>query len=371
MEEKKTTCAGCGDVGKKPEPEPDYERLGLDYLIKLSYSLVDRSESLDYARKRDLLFSLYSFRCLFDVEPIRQIEPHLIKYGCSFLSRDEKVKRFEHVYELKKDGETVYKFDAGSPAWADAVRSGDVEGANAVLPEKLTLFELAYACVTLDAATAELKATWFVYFPYVFLIGAPVEYDVYDDLKRVLHTAEVFSATLRGRYSDNICCSPDELNGEDPFVADWYRPYVEWKCEKNSKGVSRETAKFQRALALGDYRYALRGTDKLLDSFPDDEEILLLNISARSSLAPSVDFETRVRLLSDNFKIINSAFERPVKKHAYFLYYRGLTRLGMNEPDHAEADFNAALEIEPNFEPAMMMLKGIRAAREKAEQSEK
>lgn len=363
MTEEKHGCCGCGNDNPRPEPEPDYEKIGLDYLIKLSYALTDRSETLDYAHKRNLLFSLYSFRCLFDTEPLHALDPILLKYGCSFVTENANAEKFEHVYKISDNGKTRYKFDAGSPLWREAVKRGVIKGDNAVVPDKFTLFELAYACVTLDTVTVELKAMWFVYFPYVFLIGAPVEYDVYDSLKEILHTPEVFSAVLRGRYSDNICCAPNELSGEDPFVADWYRPYVEWKCEKNEKGVSRETAKFQRALALGDYRYALRGTEKLLDSFPDDEEILLLNISARSSLAPSADFETRVKLLSDNFKIINAAFERPLKKYAYFLYYRGLTRLGMNEPEHAEADFNAALEIDPSFEPAMMMLKGIENAK--------
>ena len=366
-EDKHACCGSCGGQQQKPQPEPDYEKIGLDYLIKLSYSLTDRSEILDYAHKRNLLFSLYSFRCLFDTEPLYSVNPTLLKYGCSFVTESENAKKREHVYEIRDGEKTKYKFDAGSPLWRDAVKRGLIAGENATVPDKLTLFELAYACVTLDTVTVELKAMWFIYFPYVFLIGAPVEYDVYDSLKEVLHTPEVFSAVLRGRYSDNICCAVGELGGEDPFVADWYRPYVEWKCEKNEKGVSRETAKFQRALALGDYRYALRGTEKLLDTFPDDEEILLLNISARSSLAPSADFETRVKLLSDNFKIINAAFERPLKKYAYFLYYRGLTRLGMNEPDHAEADFNAALEIDPSFEPAAMMLKGIENAKKESQ----
>ena len=113
----------------------------------------------------------------------------------------------------------------------------------------------------------------------------------------------------------------------------------------------------------------MAGTEKLLDSFPDDEEILLLNISARISLAPSADFETRVKLLSDNFRIINDAFKIPLKKYNYFLYYRGLTRLGMNDPEAAEADFKACLELDPKFEPALLMLKGMENAENKSQES--
>ena len=148
-------------------------KIGLDYLTKLSYSLTDRSEILDYAHKRNLLFSLYSFRCLFDTEPLYSVDPTLLKYGCSFVTESENAKKREHVYEIRDGEKTKYKFDAGSPLWRDAVKRGLIAGENATVPDKLTLFELAYACVTLDTATVELKAMWFIYFPYVFLIGAP------------------------------------------------------------------------------------------------------------------------------------------------------------------------------------------------------
>ena len=375
MSEEIKTCNGecgscqsasdCADHKKEQSSAVDDELKALDYLTKLSYACVDRS-SLNYEQKRNLLFSLYSFRCLFDASPLYSLSSALVKYGCSFFTANEKIKDEEHVYEVKNsDGKSVYKFDAGSTVWAKAVREGKIKKTNATVPEKLTIYEMAYATVTLSSATAELKSLWLVYFPYAFLIGAPVEYDIYDRLKEILHTAEVFACANEGRYADDICCTTAELSSDHPFIADWYRPFVEWKCEKNDKGVSRETAKYQKALATGDYAYALKGTEKLLNSFPDDEEILLLNISARISLAPSVSFERRVKLLSDNFNIINDAFKTPLKKYHYFLYYRGLTRLGMNMPDHAETDFKACLEIDPSFEPALLMLKGIENAKNK------
>lgn len=363
-------CAGCGQNSTCEEAKKDQENAvenefkGLDYMIKLSYACVDRCEEMDYGKKRNLLFSLYSFRCLFDNAPLYSLSKVLVKYGCSFFTADEKYAKREHVYAVTDStGKVAYKFDAGSPVWAEAVKAKKITGENATLPQKFTLFETAYLLADMSTATAELKALWLVYFPYVFLIGAPVEYDLYDALKEKLHTTEVFSCANEGRYADNICCTTAELNGEHPLIADWYRPFVEWKCEKNEKGISHETAKYQKALALGDYAYALSGTEKLLDSFPDDEEILLLNISARMSLAPSVGLEERVKLLSDNFRIITDAFKTPLKKYHYFLYYRGLTQLGMNMPDHAEADFKACLEIDERFEPALMMLKGIENAK--------
>ncbi len=364
-------CGECGSKDTCTQPQNNAaevnEFASLDYAIKLSYAIVDRSE-LKNEEKRNILFSLYSFRCLFDNAPLYSLSNALVKYGCSFFTADAKIKNQPHTYEVKDSkGQVAYKFDAGSPVWKKAVKEGKIKGLNATVPEKLTLFEMAYKVCALPNATAELKGLWLVFFPYVFLIGAPVEYDIYDSLKELVHTAEVFAVTNENRYADNICCTTAELNGEHPLIADWYRPFVEWKCEKNDKGISRETAKYQRALALGDYAYALWGTEKLLNSFPDDEEILLLNVSARISLAPTVGLEERVKLLSDNFNIINDAFKTPLKKYHFFLYYRGLTRLGMNMPDHAETDFKACLEIEPNFEPALLMLKGIEKAKETEE----
>ena len=113
---------------------------------------------------------------------------------------------------------------------------------------------------------------------------------------------------------------------------------------------------------LGEYEYVMHGTEKLLDSFPDDEEITLLNITARSSLVAMAGLEKRVKLLSDNFRIINEAMKTAPKKYNYLLYYRGLTRLGMNDPEGAKEDFEASLKLDPRFEPSMLILKGMENA---------
>lgn len=341
------------------------EMKGLDFLTKLVYSCVDRAEELSYAQKRNLLFGMYSFRALFDGEELKRVSKVLVKYGCSFVTIDESASEEEGVYRVEaKSGSYGYKFDAGSPLWLKKVKAGEIIGDNAVIPEKPTLYELALESVKLSSATAELKAMWLVYFPYVFMLGAPVEYDLYDELKSLVHTPEVFSTANAGKYADNICCTREELSGEHPFIYDWYAPFVEWKSVRNDKGISREAAKYQRALALGEFEYAMHGTEKLLDSFPDDEELLLLNISARISLIPTVDFERRVKLLGDNFRIITDAMKLPLKKHVYFVYYRGLTRLGMNDEVGAKDDFSACLNIDSKFEPALLMLKGMDKADE-------
>lgn len=353
------TTAGAEENADKAADNADNDTAGLDYLTRLSYACTDRSD-LTFTEKRDLLFSVYSFRCLFDGRELHRLSAVLVKYGCSFFTESAGAKKYEHVYEVEAGGKKGYKFDAGSPFFAHAVKAGKITGEKSTVPEKLTLYEMAYRLVTLSSATAELKAMWLVYFPYVFMIGAPIEYDICDRLKEVVMTPEVFSAANEGRYADNICCTTAELNSEHPMIADWYRPFIEWKSERNDKGVSRETAKYQRALARQEFPYVVAGTEKLLDSFPDDEEILLLNISARMSMAPSVGLQDRVKLLSQTYAMICDALAGPVKKYNYFMYYRGLARLGMQDPEGAEEDFRACLERDPKFEPALLVLKGMR-----------
>ena len=345
--------------------ETEQELKGLNFLTKLCYSCIDRSD-IAYQEKRNLLFAVYSFRCLFDNTELHRVSKVLYKYGCSFVTRDSGAKEYEHTYEVEdNNGKKATKFDAGSPLWQARVKAGLIKGDNAILPQKPTLYEMVLSILRLNTATAELKALWLVYFPYVFMIGAPIEYDLYDELKAVVSTAEVFSVANESHYADNVCCSIEELSGEHPYIADWYRPFVEWKCEKNEKGISHETAKYQKALALGNYAYALWGTEKLLNTFPDDEEILLLNISARISLAPTVSEERRRKLLADNFTVITEAFKLAPKKYVYFLYYLGLTRLGMGDTVHAEDNFKACLEIDAKFEPALLMLRGMEVTRNK------
>ena len=335
----------------------------LDFFTKLNYAVIDRSE-LSYDEKRNLLFGMYSFRCLLDTNELHRASKILVKYGCSFLSKDKSVKDYPHTYEVKdENGNVAIKYDAGSPYWQSRVKNKLLTGENAILPQKPTLYELALSIITLQSATDELKALWLVYFPYVFMLGAPIEYDIYDKIKEEIMTPQIFETALNGRYADDICSSLLELSNEHPLLSDWYKSYVEYKSEKNEKGISRETAKYQKALALGEYEYVLHGTEKLLSTFSDDEEILLLNIAARSALVPTKTGKEKEMLLADNFTIITESFKLTPKKYIYFLYYLGITRLGQNDIVHAEDNFRACLEIDNKFEPALLMLKGIENAK--------
>lgn len=335
---------------------------GLDALTVMTYNRIDKSD-LTFSEKRDALYSMYCFRCVFDDSELKRASAILTKYGVSFVVAD-KVPQ-QGVIEIKDGERTAYKFDAGSPAFAAAVRSGAITGEKAVMPQKLTLFELPLKIISLPDADDDLKALWYIYFPYVILMGAPVEHDIYDKLKQKLCNPGVFGRVMESRYSENMFVTREEMSGEHPLICDWYGEFIDWKNKKTEKGVSRAVAFIQKKLALGDYDYVMRASERMLDCFPDDEELLLLNIAGRMSKCASADFETRVRLLSENFSIINDVITtgKP-EKYNYFLYYRGLTRLGMHDIENARADFNACLETSPGFEPALMILKGLDNAEE-------
>lgn len=335
---------------------------GLDNLTLMSYNRVDKSD-LPYSKKRDIIYSTYRFRCVFDDAELKRVSGTMCRYGLSFVFPEK--PEGEGVIEVTNNDRTAYKVDVYTPAYAAMVKSGKITGENAVLPDKLSLFELPYEIVSLPGADDELKAMWYIYFPYVLLMGAPIEYDLYEKLKETVCNPGVFHRVMESRYSENMFVTREEMSGEHPLVADWYGAFIDWKNEKTEKGVSRAVAFIQKKLALGDYGYVMRESERMLDCFPDDEELLLLNIAGRMSACASVDFETRVKMLAENFRLINDAVTSGnLKKYNYFLYYRGLTRLGMKDMDNAKTDFESCLQIDPSFEPAMMMLKGIKNAGE-------
>ena len=77
-EKEKDACAENLDSAENKEEETSEDTKGLDYLIKLSYSCTDRSD-LSYREKRNLLFSLYSYRCLFDLKELKRLSKTLVK----------------------------------------------------------------------------------------------------------------------------------------------------------------------------------------------------------------------------------------------------------------------------------------------------
>ena len=288
-------------------------RIGMDYAVKLSYTAVDKS---DLVNKRDVLYSLLCFGCMFDDSFATDPDPILRKYDC-----------------------------LRAPA-----------------PQKLDLYELAYLLVTLPAPAErqkELRTAWYMAFAYVLVSEAPHSEILYEKLRNILHTQEVFASVLQSRYSVYIPPTENETaaQGAPRLLTEWYAPYQAYCAERDENGVTRETGECKRLLALGRFADVCLRAERLMAAFPDDCQIALTDIAARVSLSGATDEKSRTALLKDTLSLIDDYL--PVAEGQYFRYYRGLTLLGLMDTVGARAEFEECLRADPKFELAALMLKGM------------
>lgn len=333
---------------------------GLSNLIRKSYFAVDQS-NLSVNEKRNLLFSLYSFRCLFDNKELYRLSRILVDYGCSFICSDT-YKNEKGVYEITDSkGKKHYKFDAGSPVFIKLLKEKKLKKF-ASIPQKYTLFEMVYTCITLNSATNALKALWYAYFPYVFLV-APTEHDLYDQIKEILCTNKVFALVLNTEEGDNIYVDEEDIREDNPMLKDWYSPFIAYRREKPD-GTARYNERLLTIMKTGDFRKVMELSDLFLAAYPDDEDLLINNVTARLALCASADGKEREDLLKLNLSVISDALASTVNNQASFLYFSGMTKLGLGDVDGAERDFEATLKADPSYDNALKMLTGMRNASE-------
>lgn len=355
------------------------ENLGIDFAFKLSLTYIDKS-NLTFEEKRKLIFSVYSFRCLFDNGEMTYINPILKKYYCTFADKLEnhplyssRKEEFEQIKRDKtfeipygglyvKDGESsnyCLRFDCGSEVWQYYTQSNKLTGVAATLIKKYSLYEMVNLIVSLSNADNELKAIWYIMFTYIIMIEAPHEVDFYYEIREKIFNEAIFNAVLDSKYSLNFPDTVKEMWAKDfsNTLIDFLLPYIEWKNEVTDKGITREVARFQKWLALGRFSDTLLGSEKLLDSFPDDENLSLVNIAARISLDITSLPEEKEALLKETISILEELLEKPSDKKVFFLYYYGLALIGLKLIDAAIDKFDEVLEINPNFEPALLMKK--------------
>ena len=79
--------------------------------------------------------------------------------------------------------------------------------------------------------------------------------------------------------------------------------------------------------------------------------------------------KSNLELLKLNLSVINDALASSVNNQAPFLYFSGMTKLGLMDVDGAEKDFEATLKADPSYDNALKMLMGIRNASELADKN--
>ena len=330
--------------------------------IKANYNAIDKS-SLSWDEKRNILYSLYSFRCLFDNKELYRLSKTLLKYGVSFVTGNGDKNR-EGVYEItdKKSGKTIFKYDVYSPCFIRDLKSGKIKSS---LPQKLTLYEMALACVQI--APYSLKALWFAFFPYVLTINAPVEHDILDMLKTQLCCDKVFASLLKTDEGDTIYVDIEDVPDDIPMLKDWYRPYINWRREKPN-GTARYNERILEHIKNAKFDVACYLCDAYLSAYPDDEDLVINTITARSALCASLSGKEREDLLKKNRELIDDAIASTIDKKAELLYFLGMNKLGFMDIEGASKAFAESLTINPSFTKSAVMLEGIKKAGEMSKQ---
>jgi len=298
--------------------ETETRKIGVHGAVELSFKLVEKNATLSEIKKRQLVYSLYCFRCLFDDELIKN-PPAVLK-----------------AFNL-------------------------VKGVN--MPLKLDLYNLVYAVVSLKGASDILKAHWYASFAYCLLLEPPHESDVYVKVQKILTTDKVFKAVLYSDFSLYIRDSVEELEARDDMphiLINWYTPYIEYKHYRDSDDKTREEIKFLEWLKQGKFKQVYLGTEKLLDSLIDDDGILICNIASRVSLDGVLEEADRMALLNQTLALIESALERGSPKGMFLHYYAAIIHIAFKNNEAAKANLAACLELNPNFVLAQNMMKLIK-----------
>lgn len=342
------------------------EQNGIQYLAALSYAAVERAD-LSRKQKRDRIASVYALIGLIDDAEFLMPSEILYRYALCFKLPLDKVGDLAadmkpgDVTEggavlVEEQGKRFFKFDVGSPLWETLKDNLDEEGRT--LPRVLSAYEIADAVTSLGGDA--LCAMWYVFFPYC-MPHVPFDRIRYDTLRARLSVEVVFRETLDSRYAGLIFDDVQEaqLTGLDPAVIEWYRPYIDYKLGADESGQIRAVAQIKNKLALRSFDEAAAMSEKLLPLFPHDAQLLLLHIAAKTQSVEGKDRAERAAVLTDTLELIDTAAGAFPEQAVYLGYYRGLTLLGLGKAALAREQFDACLELDPAFEPAQMMLRGM------------
>jgi len=292
--------------------------VGIDETVSLSFVAIDTSKELSLPQKRTLIYSLLSFNCVFNADIIKDYTPLLKKYN------------------LTK---------------------------GAVMPVKEELYSMVLSIINLSTSDTYLKALWYITFSYLLLLNPPHNLTAFNKIKKTLITKIILKEVLNSKYSVLIKDTIEELESDTeipPSVIEWLTHYITFKQSKNAKGATKEEERFLLWLQSGRFKEVFFGTEKYLDSYPDDSGVVVCNIAARISLDESiVPVLEREEFLKSTLTLIHTALESNNNKKVYLNYYAGLTNLALSNKDIAIEYFNRCLELKKDFEPAKKMLVGL------------
>ena len=231
---------------------------------------------------------------------------------------------------------------------------------------ELSAYEMAYNVIK-STSSPELKALWFIFYPYLVAASPHIDDALYELTAKELSKEEVLKAVLESRYRLLVedCGEDLEAAGLAGMYLSWYEPYAAYKSELTENGDTREIALYKKLLASGEFSAVAEATNKMLDRNPFDPKTALLNISARVSILGATPAE-RADELKDVVSLIDEFLARDLTTSdmTFFHYYRGLCLLGLTASgeialDDVKNEFMTCLELTPSFELATFMLKAI------------
>jgi len=283
---------------------------GFNLTVTKSIELVATSNELAYSDKRNLIHSLYALFSVYD--------NGLMEKWRVFLEADKNTS-----------------------------------------PEKLDPYFVINRVINLENTTAELKALWYLFFPLIIYLDCPFDEEIYDELVLSLQNDEVLDIVLYSNYSILIKDTVEELEQtlDTPgMVVEWYTPFIIYKSQTDNKGETREVIKLKKWLAEGKFSDVFYYTQKLLNSFPEDDNLILLNIAARIPLSETETEEQKIKTLKQILTIIDEALKLKSDKKIFFHYYAALVHIALKNPNAAKSNLIACLQLDKTFTQAEQML---------------
>lgn len=233
--------------------------------------------------------------------------------------------------------------------------------------DEVSRYEMAYRIVNCSDSP-DLDALWYIFYPYLVVSAPHIDTELYSLTAQKLSAEENLKNVLESRYCELIYDSEQDLlaAGLAGVYSEWYAPYADYKNGSGSSGLSRETEKYQRLLALGKFEQVITGTERMLNYNPFDYETALTNIAARVSLLGKGSEDDRAAALNGTVQFINGLLDSctDTRQLTYMHYYRALCYLGLTAFDgtlikDVEDEFDICLELTPDFELVHLMRNAI------------